>query len=143
MRTIFGFFIMLSTMIIPLFGDDSADMILILGNVKNTNGVIGVAIFSNPSGFPGDHMKAYKKVKVKAVKGTNVITIHNLPYGEYCVAIMHDENKNDSLDMGIFGPLEGYGFSKNIPGSLFGPGFDECKIKINQPEIKLNIIIRY
>ena len=71
----------------------------------------------------------------------NEFTISDIAKGEYGVAVLHDENKNGELDMGMMGPEEGYGFSNN-PDSMFGPApFKKALITIESDAsitIKLN-----
>ncbi|ELR69245.1 hypothetical protein C900_05316 [Fulvivirga imtechensis AK7] len=65
-----------------------------------------------------------KEVKAMSIDVTStkdyVFEIEGLPVGTYAVSIIHDENNNGKLDMGVMGPEEGYGFSNNAR-SMFGP----------------------
>src|SRR5262245_49789263 len=41
--------------------------------------------------------------------------INDVPYGDYGVAVFHDENSNGKMDKYVLGiPLEPYGFSNNV-----------------------------
>ena len=61
-----------------------------------------------------------------------VFEIEGLPAGTYAISIIHDENNNGELDMGMMGPEEGYGFSNNARG-MFGPApFDEAAMEVSE-----------
>jgi uncharacterized protein (DUF2141 family) len=51
----------------------------------------------------------------------------NVPFGSYAVSAFHDENANAKLDLGIFGPIEKYGFSNGARGLFGPPSFDKAK----------------
>jgi len=49
------------------------------------------------------------------------IILTDLPIGKYAFQYIHDENLNNELDVSFIGaPKEGYGYSRNAPGT-FGP----------------------
>ena len=56
----------------------------------------------------------------------------NLVKGEYAITVIHDENKNGKLDMGMMRPTEGLGYSNNARG-MFGPAdYDDVRMTINE-----------
>jgi uncharacterized protein (DUF2141 family) len=65
--------------------------------------------------------------EAKAVKGTTVVTIANVPPGEYAAQITYDENGNGKVDRGLFGiPKEGVGFSNDAPIRLGPPRWQDA-----------------
>lgn len=57
--------------------------------------------------------------------------IEGLPAGTYAVVVIHDQNNNGDLDMGMMGPTEKYGFSNNAKGN-FGPAsFSQAAITLD------------
>ena len=54
-------------------------------------------------------------------------TLQDLPPGDYAVQVIHDEDSNGALTMGLFGPSEGVGVSNYVPS--FIPRFDKAKFK--------------
>lgn len=54
------------------------------------------------------------------------ITITDLPAGRYAFQYIHDENLNKEFDANGLGiPLEGYGYSRNAPGTFGPPKMEE------------------
>lgn len=59
--------------------------------------------------------------------------------GTYGVAVYHDANGNGKLDLGMFGPSEDYGFSRN-PRILFSkPSFASVRFPTDGAETTLHI----
>ena len=74
--------------------------------------------------------QAYRKAVLKnQAKAEYRWVLKDLPAGEYAVQVVHDEDKNGSLTMGLFGPSESVGVSKYVPS--FIPRFDKAKFKHN------------
>jgi len=68
----------------------------------------------------------------------------NLPEGDYGVAVIHDENKNEKLDFTDFGmPLEGYGHSNNPARRQGAPDFNETKFVFSAPATTISINLIY
>ena len=63
----------------------------------------------------------------------------NLTPGVYAVKYIHDENLNGKLDMGMFGPKEGYGFSNDARGSFGPPDFEDQVFNITDKDITLTL----
>ncbi len=68
----------------------------------------------------------------------------NLPEGDYGIAVIHDENKNEKLDFNEFGmPLEGYGHSNNPAKRQGPPDFNETKFVFSAPSTTITINLIY
>ena len=66
----------------------------------------------------------------------------NIPYGIYAISVLHDENMSNKMDIGFFGPKEGYAFSYDPNG--FGiPDFDECKFSLNKSTKIIDLDMKY
>lgn len=115
------------------------NLTIVVENVKEANGQIVVALFTNEEDF----LTTPWKSKVVAVSNINNTTAHfeGLPEGDYAVSIFHDINTNMELDKNFFGvPKEGFGFSNNKMGTFGPPSFTESTIKLDSE--KTEIIIR-
>lgn len=88
--------------------------------LRNSKGQILVCLTANPKAFP-DCSKDKGAVKM-AVKTVNAghFSIVAPADGTYAIALVHDENSNDKMDMALFMPKEGFGFSRN-PAIGMGP----------------------
>lgn len=58
------------------------------------------------------------------------VNIDSVAVGSYAVVVFHDENSNNKLDMGIYGPSEPYCYSNNTKAKYGPPSFTECMIKV-------------
>lgn len=88
--------------------------------LRNTKGQILVCLTTNPKAFPDcSKDKASVRMAVKAVDAGDFI-VHAPASGTYAIAVVHDENGNNKMDMALFLPKEGFGFSRN-PAIRMGP----------------------
>lgn len=82
-----------------------------VGNVRNSRGKVFVDICPQ-NRFLEDTCAYHAEVPAHA--GTTMVTVHNVPAGEYAAQAFHDENNNGEVDRGLFGiPKEGVGFSRD------------------------------
>ncbi|MGB7394019.1 MAG: DUF2141 domain-containing protein [Pricia sp.] len=109
-----------------------------IDGVKSSTGNISVALYNQEDGFL-KFDRVYKSDSTLARKGNTKLSIVDLPEGDYALAIFHDENANNILDVNWLGiPTETVGFS-NAKMKTFGPpSFEECVFKItSDQEIKV------
>jgi uncharacterized protein (DUF2141 family) len=83
------------------------------------------------------------RVAVKVSGTTATCLFPNVKPGTYAVAGYHDENGNGKLDMGLFGPTEGWFASRDARGLLSAPSFDDAKFKFSAAPLKLSARIVY
>lgn len=57
---------------------------------------------------------------MKPADGHADFVFEDLPAGDYAIKVFQDEDGDQVLDIGFFGPEEAYGFSNGARG-LFGP----------------------
>lgn len=111
--------------------------------LKNTKGQLGILLFNSAQGFPSDWQQAHQQLLLP-IAGTVVEhTIAGLNYGEYAIAVMHDENMNNVMDTNFLGiPKEGNAVSNNAKGSMGPPKFKDAVFKLTSDkylaEIKMN-----
>jgi uncharacterized protein (DUF2141 family) len=111
---------------------------LTVNNLKKVCGNIVVGIYNDYNNFPIDG-KEFRKLSFKVSELSVLCSIHDLPPGEYALAIFHDENADGICNLGLFGiPKEGFGFSRNHRPRWHAPGFEDCKIEIRK-NISLDI----
>jgi uncharacterized protein (DUF2141 family) len=82
-----------------------------VGNVRNSRGKVVVDICPQDR-FLEDNCSWHGEAVARA--GTTLVTIENVPPGDYAAQAFHDENASGEVDRGMFGiPKEGVGFSRN------------------------------
>lgn len=122
-----------------LYAQTSGTIIVQLYGMKSNSGFMRVALFSKNDVFPGD--KPFRGATAPIRNNTAECTFENIPFGDYAVSAFHDENANQKLDFGLFGPTEKYGFSNQARGFL-PPPFDKAKIYFHEPTMTTTIQIR-
>ncbi|RQW89067.1 MAG: DUF2141 domain-containing protein [Geobacter sp.] len=128
-----------------LFAQSTKGAIVVeITGLKNSDGQVGVLLFSREEGFPMDHKQAVKKIFAGIHRKTCQITLENIPYGTYAVSVFHDENADGKLKQNFIGiPKEGIGASRN-PRIRFGPPkFKEAHFTVDSTEHRLPITMRY
>jgi len=112
--------------------------------IEGRDGQLALLIFNGSNGFPSEHTKALKQAMVPITGSTVSYTFADLPSGTYAVTVMHDENKNNTLDTNMFGiPEEGIGVSNNAL-SMFGPpAFQDCAFTHNGNATTIEITLDY
>ncbi|CEJ45069.1 DUF2141 domain-containing protein [Umezakia ovalisporum] len=94
--------------------------------LRNTQGQVCVSVFSSSQGFPNNRNRVFKRQCKVAEKSLRVI-FDNLEAGSYAVAVMHDQNNDESLNRNQFGmPIEGFGFSGNPEVRTSAPKFKDA-----------------
>lgn len=103
--------------------------------VNAQGGNIGVMVFRSAKGWPEDNSAAYRAVVVPAHRGTVVVTVRDLPVGEYAIAVGHDVNLNRKVDRNWFGkPIEQWGMSNNPHPKFRTPEFSRAKFEVGGDE---------
>lgn len=98
--------------------------------LRNMKGQILVCLTTSPKAFP-DCSKDKGSVRM-AVKAANAgdFTITAPTAGTYAIAVVHDENGNNKMDVAIFLPKEGFGFSRNPTITVGPPSFKSASFAI-------------
>ena len=82
-------------------------------------GQVKIAVFNASEKWLGEQPIYSSTINVAGQSVT--WQINDVPYGDYGVAVLHDENSNGKMDKTFLGiPLEPYGFSNNVR-ITFGP----------------------
>jgi uncharacterized protein (DUF2141 family) len=111
--------------------------------ISHDKGEIGVALFSSPKGYPTHIEHAYEAQWVGVQEGPNAIDVvfEGVPFGDYAVSVLHDENGNRKLERSTLGfPKEGVGFSNDQKVILSAPSFNASKLTLSKAE-DLQIVI--
>ena len=103
-------------------------------NLRNSNGVLQVALYNKDKTIPDDDFEKYfKMAKGEINHNASSITFKNLPAGKYAVNILHDENSNGKMDKGFIFPIEGVGFSNFQSVGLTNiPSFSKASFDLNE-----------
>jgi len=99
--------------------------------LRSTKGQILVCLTANPKAFP-DCSKDKASVRL-AVKAANAghFKVAAPADGTYAIAVVHDENSNNKMDMALFMPKEGFGFSRNPAIGMGAPKFKSASFAVS------------
>lgn len=123
---------------------DKGQLTIHITNIRSDKGVIAVALFKGSDGYPSEGNKADRKVRVSISGGKAVVVVDDLPYGDYAIAYMHDENNNGKMDYNFVGiPKEGFGASNNAVGNFSPPKYEDARFSLKQGELSLTMKTRY
>ena len=115
-----------------------------INDVRNANGKVEIGLWKSKDGFSKDGSKAFRKIRVDVVNGTATTTFPGIPYGDYAIAVYHDENNNGKMDSRFPGiPTEGTGVSNNVKSRFSAPSFNECRFGIAEPQKLISIKMLY
>jgi len=134
MKTIF---IMIAFAFFGMTSPEQGTLEVEVSNIKSMEGYVYLQLFSNKEDF----MKIpIRESMVESIEGESVLLkVEDLPFGDYSVSVMHDENKNGEMDSGTFGiPKEGYGFSNNAKGMFGPPSYEDTQFTFDK-NMKLSI----
>jgi uncharacterized protein (DUF2141 family) len=108
---------------------------IVVEGISNTNGVVGVLVFSSARGWPKDNARAFRAIAVPAHQGVVTILVSDLPSNDYAVVVLHDENENRRLDRNWLGlPKEQWGMSNNPQVHFSAPSFKQACFTLSQDE---------
>jgi uncharacterized protein (DUF2141 family) len=124
------FFMSISGYYNAIFAQTTGTVKIMMHGMKSDAGIMRVALFSEHNVFPGEKPDFGGTAQIHNMVAT--AEFHNVPYGHYAVSVFHDENANAKLDLGLFGPLERYGFSNGARGFLGPPSFEKAKAAFHE-----------
>lgn len=118
---------------------EAGKIIVKIIGIRNADGDIRVAVRSDENTVVGSQI-----VNIDPKTLTAEAIFDNLPEGDYGVAVIHDENKDEKLDFNEYGmPLEGYGHSNNPAKRQGPPDFNETKFILGGPSTTITITLIY
>lgn len=111
--------------------------------LRSTKGNVLVCVTANPRFFPdcGKDPKGLK-TSISARDAANV-SFTGIAKGTYAVALVHDENANSKMDMAIFLPKEGFGFSRNPVIVAGPPKFKAAAFEVDTVAVSQRVKMKY
>ncbi len=101
-----------------------------------------VCLTANPKAFPDCRKDANAKKKLVAAS-TRSLKFAGVAPGKYAVAIVHDENRNNKMDLAIFMPKEGFAFSRNPKIGMGAPKFKNAAFSVASGNVTQNVRMKY
>jgi uncharacterized protein (DUF2141 family) len=121
----------------------SASIDLAITGLRSEKGNVLVCLSANPEYFPDCTKDKYaRKLKVSATQANN-IQIAGVKPGTYAVALVHDENANGKMDLRLFLPREGFGFSRNPKIGMGPPKFKSAQFTVGTTDAHYAVRMKY
>lgn len=110
------------------WAQSSASIALEVSGVRSNRGNICMLLFASPTGFPDQSDKAFKLLETPASIGSVSAVFSAIPSGTFAISVLHDANKNRTLDKNWLGiPREAYGISNNARANFRAPSFKAAR----------------
>ena len=112
----------------PAFAKGRATLTITVQGVVPPGGMLRLGVYDR-AGYDTDKEVAFADVPAKP--GVTVVTLKDIPPGEYAVMTYQDVNSNDKTDSNFLGiPTEPYGFSLNARPFLSKPSFNDTRFTL-------------
>ena len=109
---------------------------------ESDRGQAQVALFRGGEGFPGDAGLAYATLSLDITGRRVVVEFDGLPYGEYAISIVHDEDGDGRLNTNVLGiPSEALGVSNDARGRFGPPSYEDAAIVLDGPSFEQTITV--
>jgi uncharacterized protein (DUF2141 family) len=116
---------------------------LTVENVRSDRGQVAAVVFgADPKRYlkPNGELET---VRDPANPGVTTLCFWLPGPGQYALFVYHDANSNNDVDMGLFGPREGYAFSNNVRPKLSAPPFKATHFVAGPGETTLSVKLHY
>lgn len=121
----------------------AATLDISITNLRSQKGDVLVCLSKNPKYFPDCRKDDQaRKLKVAATDASNILITDVAP-GTYAVALVHDENANGKMDMRLFLPREGFGFSRNPKIGMGPPKFKSAQFTVGTDDANYAVKMKY
>ena len=118
-----------------------ATVILKVTGLRSEKGQVKIAVFNSSEKWLGEQPIYSSTINVDSQ--TVTWRINDVPYGDYGVAVFHDENSNGKIDKNVLGiPLEPYGFSNNVKITFGPPKWEEAKFTVKGSTAEFSIGVK-
>jgi uncharacterized protein (DUF2141 family) len=127
-----------------LLPDLKGEVSVVMTGLRNNDGVVWIILYNSPEGFLEKGYQGYRREKGLISQNKCSVTFNDLPYGDYAIAFIHDENSNQTMDHNKLKiPKEGFGVSNN-PKFIFGaPKFEAAKFTLSKNHYELEVKTKY
>ncbi len=120
-----------------------ADIKLNVDGLRNAKGQLMVCLTKNPKAFPDCTKDGSAIKKLVPASAASHVTFSNIVPGTYAVAIVHDENGNNKMDLRLFIPREGFAFSRNPAIRMGPPKFGSASFVVGDEDISQSVKMKY
>ena len=100
---------------------------------ENNTGQTLVLLYRKENKVPKN---PFMQLKAEILNKESVVPVKDLPFGEYAAIVVHDQNKNGTIDHKWGFPAEPLGYTNNWKLSLFSgmPAFEKLRFLFSRPD---------
>ena len=111
--------------------------------VEGSAGLLRISLFRSAEGFPERSELAARTASLEPSGPSADVLFDDLTAGDWAVAVLHDENRNEKLDRNFLGiPKEGVGASNDAV--RFGlPKFERARVAVPPEGATVVVKIKY
>lgn len=121
--------------------DRQGSIIIKVTGLRSEKGQVRIAVFNSSEKWLGEDPAYSSTINVDS--HTVLWKINDVPYGDYGIAVLHDENRNGKMDKNFLGiPLEPYGFSNNLKVTFGPPKWEKSKFVVKGSTIEVTIEVK-
>lgn len=104
-----------------------------IAGFENNTGQTIVLLYRKADKVP---KSPYLQIKAEILNKESVVAVKDLPFGEYAAIVVHDQNKNGTIDHKWGFPAETLGYTNNWKLSLFSgmPTFEKLRFLFSRPD---------
>lgn len=114
-----------------------------LSGLRNAKGQVLVCLATNPKSFPDCSKDPAAQKKSAPATNGSVVRFSGVTPGTYAIAIVHDENANEKMDLSLFLPKEGWGLSRNPKTRMGKPKFANSAFLAGDAYLVFPITVKY
>ena len=141
MRTTTALALLLAAATLAAADPGMGDLTIVAEGFESEKGTVLIQLANSAEDY-GDDAGAFRHAEVKAAGGQATAVFEGVPFGDYAVKILHDENDNKKIDMGWRGPTERYGFSNDARGLIGPPSYDAAKFTLAAKAHRIEIQVK-
>jgi uncharacterized protein (DUF2141 family) len=112
-------------------------------NFAHNRGVVRLHLHNQAESFPTKPAESVRTDSADISGNQALVVFDDLPYGEYAIAVHHDEDGDGRVNTNLLGiPTEDMGVSNDAKGSFGPPKYEDAKFEFNKKEMVIKIRIQ-
>jgi len=133
-------FVLLLAVVQPTDAEESGTIVVRILRLKSSRGFVRFGLFDSKESFPKQNQVIRKGEHPINGKQCEFV-ISGLPFGDYAVAVGHDENGNSKIDRFLGFPLEPVGISGYSKRLWAVPSYAKANFSLTEQTIVIEIPI--
>ena len=111
--------------------------------LRTPSGMVRLALCNSRTCYQSQ-MGFFRMADVPVQEEEVVISLPDLPPGEYALTMYHDENGNGTFDRSFIGfPEEGFGFSRDAKPVFEKPIYDSVVVTVGEDDMSITMTMQY